>query len=95
MNDFLNTTYFDNTVQDYLLFAAGILIVLLLKRYISKILGTLLYRIFRKFTKDDLGKTFTDLLLKPLEWVVLLMAVYMSFLTLNFPLIGNINNLNL
>lgn len=83
--EFLQRIYFNNSLEDYLWFIGSILLVLVINRYIAKVLGMLLYRIFRGFSTEDLGTQFNDLLMAPIKRIVLVLTVYFAFLLLEYP----------
>ena len=66
MNSFLQRVYFGNTVQDYLWVVGVILFVLILNRFLSKVLASLLCKIFKRNWKTFDQKTFLELVIQPL-----------------------------
>ena len=62
---FLEEIYLDNTVGKWLMVAGVILLALLLKKYVSRYLASLLYRMVYKTWKSVDKKSFIDLLLAP------------------------------
>ena len=85
MHDFLDFTFWDNSVERWGKFILLVLLAYLVKKYISNILGTLLYQPFRKFSTDNEGKKFVALLGKPMELLILFITVYLAFKTLHYP----------
>jgi len=85
MNEILNKVFFDNQILDYLWFLSTILGTLLISKPLSKFLGYLVYRIFRKLTVDSFAKQFLDLLQKPISRFLVLFAIFLSFNFLTFP----------
>jgi len=85
MDAFLSNTFLGNSVENYLWFLGVITLVLVCNRFISKGLGFLLYKIFRRFSAKDLSQQFIKLLLKPIKTLVLLLAIYFSFAILDYP----------
>ena len=85
MHDFLNLLFWDNTVERWGKFILLVLLTYLVKKYISNILGTLLYQPFRKFSTENEGKKFVALLSKPMEFLILFITVYLAFKTLHYP----------
>ena len=61
--DFLEKIYLDNTIGKWLTIAGVILLALLLKKYVSRYLASLLYRMVYKTWKSVDKKSFVDLLL--------------------------------
>jgi MscS family membrane protein len=83
--DFLEKIYLDNTIGKWLTVAGVILLALLLKKYVSRYLASLLYRMVYKTWKSVDKKSFVDLLLAPLQWFVLTLIAVFSIDKLNFP----------
>ncbi|WP_118950319.1 mechanosensitive ion channel family protein [Taibaiella helva] len=84
--DFLQQVYFGNTVELYLRFAVILLLALLLKRYISSIFTRLFYTVFRKFSSDYFGQQFKELLLRPVEGLIVTVFFYIAFYQLSISL---------
>ena len=82
---FLEQIYLDNTLGKWLMVAGVILLALLLKKYVSRYLASLLYRMVYKTWKSVDKKSFIDLLLAPLQWFVLTLIAVFSIDKLNFP----------
>ncbi|NOT50273.1 MAG: mechanosensitive ion channel [Chitinophagaceae bacterium] len=85
MNDFLEKIWLDNTVKNYLIIAGVILFVLLLKRFISRYLAGLLFKVVNKIWKDVDKKSFTNLLIQPLGFFLVILISIVSLHKLNFP----------
>lgn len=85
MNDFLEQVWLDNPVKNYLVVAGIILFVLLLKRFISRYLAGLLFRVVNKIWKDVDKKSFTNLLVQPLGFFLVILISIVSLHKLNFP----------
>lgn len=85
MNEILEFRILDNTVQSYLYVFGIIILALLIKRFVSKYLAGLLYKIIirtgRKFNKE----AFCNLLIEPLEVFLLVLVIIISFDKLNYP----------
>ncbi len=85
MNDFLEQIWLDNPVKNYLVVAGVILFVILLKRIISRYFAGLLFRVVNKIWKDVDKKSFTNLLIQPLGFFLLILISIISLHKLNFP----------
>ncbi|UEG50970.1 mechanosensitive ion channel [Ferruginibacter lapsinanis] len=83
--DFLDEIYFDNTVRSYLIVAATILIVLILKRYLSRYIAALCYRPVHRVWKTIDKKAFIDLVVEPLEWFLVIFISIFAIDKLHFP----------
>jgi MscS family membrane protein len=84
--DFLQQVYFGNTVEVYLRFVIILLLALLLKRYISSIFTRLFFTLFRKFSADYYGQQFKELLLRPVEGLIVTVFFYIAFYQLSISL---------
>ncbi len=85
MNDILNSVVLDNTIRDYCWFIGIIVIVFIFKRFISKFLGLLLYKLFKRFSSEESVGNFTKLLIKPIALLVVLLTTWFAFSILKYP----------
>lgn len=85
MKEFLSQKILDNSVEQYAWFFGILLVVFLFKRYISGILGTLIYNFFRKYTKENRVKQFNALIFRPASWFIILLTASFAFRLLKFP----------
>lgn len=85
MNNFLQQVYWGNTVQDYLWVAGVILFIVILNRFIGRVLANLLCRLFKKSWKSFDQKTFIELVVQPLGAFLVIMVCIIAFYRLNFP----------
>ena len=85
-SNFFEHVFWGNTVLAYCLFGGIILIGLLLKKFVSRGLSQLLFRLFRKFADDVKMETFIGLLLKPFEFFIGIASLYIAIKQLNHPL---------
>lgn len=85
MNDFLEQVWENNTIKSYFIAAAVILLVLILKKIISRYLAGLLFRLVNKIWKDVEKKSFTSLLVQPLSFSLLILVSIVALYRLNFP----------
>ena len=85
MNDFLDRVYFDNPVRMYLIVFGAILFVLIVKRFISRYIASLIFRIVRKIWKDVDRKAFSDLVVQPLGFFLLILVTIIALHKLTFP----------
>jgi len=83
--EFLRQTYFDNTVQQYLLFGLFLLLGLVFKSIIVGYLGGILFRLLGKSANEIGRPTFDERLRKPLNNLVFFGAVFLAAQQLNFP----------
>ncbi|WP_017259975.1 mechanosensitive ion channel family protein [Pedobacter arcticus] len=84
--DFLNQVILGNSLKSYVLFFAILLFGFLLKRLISKYLGKLLFLFFQKLAKSIKVDKFLELLLKPIEFLITIIFLYIAINQLSYPL---------
>ncbi|WP_316770066.1 mechanosensitive ion channel family protein [Pedobacter frigiditerrae] len=85
-NQFFEQVIWGNTVKAYCLFGGIILLGLILKRFVSRRLSQLLFRLFKKFAEEVKIDTFIALLLKPFEFFITLATLYLAINQLKHPL---------
>ncbi|MEP7278104.1 MAG: mechanosensitive ion channel domain-containing protein [Bacteroidota bacterium] len=85
MNDFLHTTILENTVLSYLACFGTILVVLLLKKYLSQYLAGLLFNLLKRTSWNIEKKVFTELLLAPLQVFLIVLITFIALDKLHFP----------
>ena len=83
--DFLNQIIFSNPVKSYLAVAGTILLALLLKRYLSRYIASILYRLVTRIWTTVSKQTFTDLVIQPLEWFLVILISIFATDKLIFP----------
>lgn len=83
--DFLDNIYLDNSIRSYCIVFGCILLMLILKRYLSHYIASILFRLTHKMWKDIDRKSFTDLVVEPLEWFLLISISVFAIDKLNFP----------
>ncbi|QEC41818.1 mechanosensitive ion channel family protein [Pseudobacter ginsenosidimutans] len=90
MDKFLDTVILDNTIRSYLMVAGTILLVLFLKRYLSRYIAGLLFRVVRKIARGIDKPSFVNLVVSPLETFLLLVVSIISLDKLSFPEVLNV-----
>lgn len=85
MRRIFNQTILSNTVSDYLWVLLICLVALLLIRFISSFLAKSLYRFLSKNLQHDARQSFLNLVLKPLDYFLFSVVVFISLAKLNFP----------
>lgn len=83
--EFFDNIYFDNSVKSYCIVLGSILLMLILKRYLSRYIASLLFRLSHRIWKNIEKKSFTDLVVEPLEWFLLILIAVFAIDKLNFP----------
>ncbi len=85
MREILNYKFLDNTVESYLYVIGTIILALIIKRFVSRYLAGLLYRLVikagKKFNKD----AFCDLVIAPLEVFLMVLVTIVAFDKLTYP----------
>lgn len=89
--DFLEQIWLDNPVKHYLAVAGVILFVIILKRFISRYLAGLLFKVVNRIWKDVDKKSFTNLLIQPLGFFLLILISVIALHKLVFPAVLNID----
>lgn len=85
MEKFLQQQIFDNTIERYLYVAGVILVVLLLKRLISKYLARILHKLIASHVKNVARESFLNLVVQPLDVFLLLLVSFIAIDSLAFP----------
>lgn len=85
MDRFLQQKVLDNTVESYLYVLGTILLMLLLKRLISKYLAQQLFKMIASKTNQTARKSFLDLVVQPLGLFLLLSISIIAIDKLKFP----------
>ena len=81
----LDYTILENPVKNMLLFAAILLVGLLLKHYGAVVISKQSFRFFRRFSKNKFSEFFVEQLSTPIERLLFLIIIYTSFSQLKFP----------
>ena len=90
MNDFFEKIWLDNPVKNYFLVTGTILFVVLLKRFISRYLAGLLFKVVNKIWKGVDKRSFTSLLIQPLGFFLVILVSIIALHKLHFPALLNI-----
>lgn len=85
MKEFLFKSVFGNTVETYLIVAVSIAVALLVKRFVSKYLAILLFKIFAKAGRTFHKAYFLELVVGPLEWFLALFMIVVALDKLHLP----------
>ncbi len=83
--DFLDKVFLDNTVRSYLAVGGTIILMLLIKRYLSRYITWFLCRILSRIWKTFDKDSFTNLVVQPLDWLLLAVITIFAIDKLNFP----------
>jgi len=84
--NYLNQVVLGNSIKSYLLFFGIILFGLILKRLFSKIISKFFFTLFKRFSKEIKIDTFLELLVKPIEFLITIIFLYVAINQLSYPL---------
>lgn len=85
MNKFLQTLILDNTIGSYLLVLATIIFLLLVKRFLSHSVASVLFLFIKNNWKTIQKKEFVSLFIKPMSWFITVSLSVFVIDKLNFP----------
>jgi MscS family membrane protein len=85
MHDFWNYIVMDNTLRSYIIVIATILFVIALKRFISRLIGRLLFRFVRKMGPGLDRSDFLNLVVGPIGTFLVVLVSMSSIEKLHFP----------
>lgn len=91
MGSFLNYVFFDNPIRSYLIVAGTLLLIFILKRFLSRYVAGLLFMIIKRVVRGVDKKTFVKLVVSPLEVFLLVLASLIALDKLTFPTALNVN----
>lgn len=83
---FLNQVFFGNSLKSYILFFGIIILSMIFKKLISKILSRLLFTFFQRLSKEVKVDKFLELLVKPIEFLITIILIYIAINQLTYPL---------
>jgi len=83
--DFLDSIYFNNTIRSYLLVAGTILLALLVKKYLSRYVVSLVYKLATRIWSTLHKKNFLDLVVEPMGWFLVIVIAVFALDKLQFP----------
>ena len=83
--DFLDTIYFGNSVRSYLGVIAVIVIAILIKRFLSRYIASLLYIPVKRSSSKIDKEIFVDLVVSPLEVFLVILISVLALDRLTFP----------
>ncbi len=83
--DFLDKVFLDNTIRSYCIVGGTILLTLILKRYFSRYIAALIFRILHRIWNNISKESFINLVVEPLEWLLLIIIAVFAIDKLNFP----------
>jgi MscS family membrane protein len=85
MGSFLDTVFLNNSIRSYLIVVGSLLLVVLLKRLMSRYLAGVLFTVVRRIVRGVDKKSFVKLVVSPLEVFILVLLSLIILDKLNFP----------
>ena len=85
MQNFLQTSFWGNSIALYLQALLAIFLALILKRFISKYLASVLYKLISKSNKNLHKAAFVNLIIPPLELFLFLVIAFIALDKLQYP----------
>lgn len=85
MNDFLSRIILDNTIKQYLVVIGIIWVVYIFKKYLSRIIADLSFRLFSKTSAHIRKEPFKNLVAGPVQLFLMILVVFTTLNTLSFP----------
>lgn len=83
---FLNDIFIGNSVKNYLIAAAILIFGLVFKRIFSRILSKIIYKFFKSVHSGTDSNVFVGLLIRPIELLIMFIAIYLAINQLEYPL---------
>jgi MscS family membrane protein len=83
--EILNKIFLDNTIRSYIIVGSIILVAVLIKKYPSRYIASLTYRMVMKEWKSIDQQAFTNLVTDPLKWLLFILITVFSIDKLKFP----------
>ncbi|HMI78720.1 MAG TPA: mechanosensitive ion channel family protein [Ferruginibacter sp.] len=83
--DLFNRFFLDNSIGAYCIVGGIILLMLIIKKYLSRYIASLLFRLVHRTWKNISKKDFIDLLVAPLQGFLLIVIIVFTLDKLNFP----------
>ncbi len=88
MKDLLEWYFLNNSLENYLWVALAVVLVLVLQKYVARLIVSVLFRSLKKWLYDADLNDLVRLLLRPIQLLFLLIACAFIFQTLSYPDIG-------
>ncbi len=85
MNEILDYVFLDNPIRAYLICAGTILLVILLKRFLSRVVSKLLFKLIRQRSWKIDQKAFVELLFQPMQVFLIITITMIGLDKLKFP----------
>lgn len=85
MNEFLNREFLGNPLQDYFIVVGVVLLVIFIKRILSKWMASFSFKFIKHWSPQLQKDDFVNLLVKPLEYLLVFGAFMLTMNRLRFP----------
>ncbi|HET8962610.1 MAG TPA: mechanosensitive ion channel domain-containing protein, partial [Chitinophagales bacterium] len=85
MQDFLDIVIWNNTIEQYLWVIGILLFISIFNKYISKFISRLLFKVVRRTHFKEQGEDFLKKILKPIQYIIVLQALFIGLSTLHKP----------
>lgn len=85
MNDVLNKVFLSNSIKSYLIVCGVIVIAFIVKRFVSKYIASIIFKIIQRANKNLQKDSFCNLIVQPLEIFLLLLVSFIAIDKLTFP----------
>lgn len=86
ISDILNYQFLGNTVANYLLFTGILLFGYIFKTLLSRLITGIMFKLVKRFAEEEANQVnFRRLLIQPLEMLLFLLFLYLSFKVLEYP----------
>ncbi|UYQ93086.1 mechanosensitive ion channel family protein [Chitinophaga horti] len=85
MNDFLNSQFLGNPILDYLIVIGVVLLVLIIRRILSTWVASISFSFIKGWTPSLQRSDFVNLLVRPLEYLLVFVAFMLTINRLHFP----------
>jgi MscS family membrane protein len=95
MNEFLDYVLLDNSIRSYLLVAGIIMLAVIFKRYLSRYIAGLIFRLISRTAKGVDKKSFVDLVVQPVDIFLVILVSLGAIGKLNFPKVLDVSLYNI
>ncbi len=85
-DNILAQVYFGNTVKQYLWFAGILLLGFIFLRFFSRFFSRMLFKLFQRFSAEVKIEKFVELLVKPVEMLLLSTIIFTALHQISYPL---------
>lgn len=85
IQELLSQRYFGNSVEDYLWFIGSVLAALILMRFLSHWISSILYFFVRKNASSTTAKDLEAKIAPPLRWIIMLSVLFIGTSHIEFP----------